>query len=445
MGGEAAEDRVLEQYEQYPYPKRDPEEEGFRLVVREAEYLARINHHLFGGREGFQGPFRILIAGGGTGDDAIFLAEQLRGRPAEIVYVDPSQPSLAIARSRAVRRGLDNIAFHQGRIQDLEPGRWGLFDYICCIGVLHHLPDPPAGLKQLASVLSERGGMGFLLYATHGRRGLYQVQRLMRLVNGTGMKLDRQVENAMSAIAGLVPTHPFFRSGKQEDVLELYRRDPIELVDAVLHAQDTSYTVPELYTLVDSAGLKLVDFTHWSPYTGVYRMHYQPSAYTADPKLRAQMAALPRRVQQEIGELMHGGIDLHAFYVSRREDAAARIRDPDMVPFLMLGPAQIALSDQALTLTDNLSRTVSVNLPPGGRALIAAIDGSRTVPGIVEEAGHTLGAASPGPMVLRAMLEELYEILLGYGLMLLRHRSVPPFKSFDDHYYLAAGWRPPAS
>jgi SAM-dependent methyltransferase len=445
MVTEAAEDRVLEQYEQYPYPKRDPEEEGFRLVVREAEYLARINHYLFGGAEAFQGPFRILIAGGGTGDDAVFLAEQLRGRPAEIVYVDPSLASLEIARGRAAKRGLDNIVFHQGRIQELEPGRWGLFDYICCIGVLHHLPDPAAGLARLASVLSARGGIGFLLYGTHGRRGLYQVQRLMRLINGTGMTLGREVENAMGAIAGLLPTHPFFRLGKPEELLEFYRRDPIELVDAVLHAQDVSYTVPELYDLVEGAGLKLVDFTHWSPFTAVYRMHYQPASYTADPKLRAQIAALPRRVQQEIGELMHGAIDLHAFYVSRREDAAARIRDPDMVPFFMLGAPQIALTDTALSLTDNLGRTITVNLPPGGRAVIAALDGSRTLAEIVAEAGRVLDAASPGPAVLRAMVEELYEMLFGYGLLLLRHRTVPAFQSFDDQYYLAAGWRPPAS
>jgi hypothetical protein len=266
----------------------------------------------------------------------------------------------------------------------------------------------------------------------------------MRLVNGSGLKRDLQIENAMAAIAGLVPTHPFFRLGTQAELLDFYRRDPIELVDAVLHVQDVSYTVPELYALVEGAGLRLVDFTHWSPYTAVYRLHYQPASYIADPKLRAQIAALPRRVQQEIGELLHGGIDLHAFYVSRREDAAARIRDPDMVPFFMLGAPQIALSDTALSLTNNLGRNVTVNLPPGGRTLIAAIDGARTVAELVAEADRTLGSASPGPMVLRAMLEELYEILLGYGLMLLRKRTVPAFKSFDDQYYLVAGWQPPA-
>jgi hypothetical protein len=28
--------------------------------------------------------------------------------------------------------------------------------------------------------------------------------------------------------------------------------------------------------------------------------------------------------------------------------------------------------------------------------------------------------------------------------MLLRHRTVPPFARYDDQYYLAAGWKPPA-
>ena len=413
--------------------------------MRETEYLTRINHHLFGGKQDFSGPFRVLVAGGGTGDDLVFLAEQLRGRPAEIVYLDPSQKSQDIARARVAARGLSNIAFHRGRIQDLEPGAWGLFDYITCIGVLHHLPDPAAGLRSLVSVLAPDGGMTFLLYATHGRRGTYQVQRLMRLINGGEMPLARQVENALTTIAHLPPGHGFFRGGEPQAVLELLRRDPIEVVDAVLHAQDVSYTVPELYRLLDGAGLKLVEFTNFSPHNPIYRLHYQPHSYIGDVKLRGQIAALPRAVQHEIAELTHGGIDLHAFYTSRREDAAARLRDPDMVPFYMVAPGQLALSQAALAVTDNLGRGITLNLPPGGAALCGAIDGSRTVSAVIEEASRQLGAASPGPMVLRAMIEELFEIFFGYGLMLLRHRTVVPFKSYDDQYYISAGWKPPVA
>jgi SAM-dependent methyltransferase len=435
--------KVVEQYEQYPYPLRDPLHERSRLVVRDTEYLPRINHHLFGGKQGFTGPFRILVAGGGTGDDLIFLAEQLRGRAAEIVYLDPSQPSQDIARARAEVRGLTNISFHRGLIQDLDPRKWGLFDYITCIGVLHHLPDPPAGLKALESVLAPDGGMTFLLYATHGRRGTYQVQRMMRLINGEGMALPRQVENAMAAIGALPEPHAFFRGGAPTNTLEVFRQDPVELVDAVLHAQDVSYTVPELHALLAGSGLHLVDFTNFSPFNPIYRLTYLPNSYVADPKLRAQIAALPRPAQQEIAELMHGHIDLHAFYASRHPNAAASVHDPEMVPFFMIAQAQLALTDTALSVTMNTGGNVTINLPPAGKALCAAIDGTRTVDQVVEETARQLGSASPGPAILRAMLEELFEIFFGYGLILLRHRSVAPFENFDDQYYPGAGWTVP--
>lgn len=89
---------VQKQYEDYPYPYRNPEEEKNRLVAVAGEYLGEINHWLFQGKENFKSKFRILIAGGGTGDAAIYLAYQLRNTNAEIVYLDFSQTSLEIAK-----------------------------------------------------------------------------------------------------------------------------------------------------------------------------------------------------------------------------------------------------------------------------------------------------------------------------------------------------------
>ena len=54
-----------------------------------------------------------LVAGGGTGDATIFLAEQLRGTNAEVVHLDMSQASIALAQARAQIRGLDNITWVQ--------------------------------------------------------------------------------------------------------------------------------------------------------------------------------------------------------------------------------------------------------------------------------------------------------------------------------------------
>jgi len=73
--------------------------------------IDRINHLCHSGRKDFTTGSRILIAGGGTGDATIFLAEQLRDTSSEIVYLDFSQASMDVARKRADIRGLNNITW----------------------------------------------------------------------------------------------------------------------------------------------------------------------------------------------------------------------------------------------------------------------------------------------------------------------------------------------
>ena len=58
----------------------------------------------------------------------------------------------------------------------------GPFDYIDCCGVLHHLPDPAAGVEALLSVLAPGGGMGLMVYAPYGRTGIYMLQEGLRLL-----------------------------------------------------------------------------------------------------------------------------------------------------------------------------------------------------------------------------------------------------------------------
>ena len=58
----------------------------------------------------------------------------------------------------------------------------GPFDYIDCCGVLHHLPDPADGLAALLSVLAPGGGLGLMVYAPHGRTGVYMLQDALRLL-----------------------------------------------------------------------------------------------------------------------------------------------------------------------------------------------------------------------------------------------------------------------
>src|SRR5579871_2855676 len=66
-----AERAVKDQYEEFPYPSRDPREEPQRLIKTILEGMPCINHFVFGGHLDFTKPLRVLVAGGGTGDSLI--------------------------------------------------------------------------------------------------------------------------------------------------------------------------------------------------------------------------------------------------------------------------------------------------------------------------------------------------------------------------------------
>jgi len=104
---------VREQYERLPYPPCDPEDDNRRLVTTWLDDLPMVIHYCFGGAQSFARGFRVLVAGGGTGDGTIYLAEQLRATDAEIVHLDLSEASINIARRRAEIRKLENIRWVQ--------------------------------------------------------------------------------------------------------------------------------------------------------------------------------------------------------------------------------------------------------------------------------------------------------------------------------------------
>ena len=79
---------VRGQYEVLPYPMRDSAKEREDLYICDADSLDGLNHYGFGGKRDLRKGFRVLVAGCGTGDTPVFMAEQLRGHKAEIVAID---------------------------------------------------------------------------------------------------------------------------------------------------------------------------------------------------------------------------------------------------------------------------------------------------------------------------------------------------------------------
>lgn len=317
---------VQDHYLDYPYPQRNPEDDKTRLMKIYADTLSEISHWLFNGKESFKKGFRVLIAGGGTGDSTVFLAEQLKDTDAEIVYLDFSKNSMAIAQARAKNRGLTNIKWINDSILNLPKLKLGKFDYINCIGVLHHLESPDEGLKALKEVLSDRGGMNIMVYAQYGRTGVYQIQEMMRIVNKGETSRQSEVKNAWTMINAL-PNTNWFSRGKELLQDHIHHGD-VGMYDMFLHKQDRAYTVPQLYEFVKKAGLNFIDFNSCHS-----RLALRIENYVKDPELLAKLYKLSKAEQQGISEIMIGNIIKHSIYISNKKDSIASFDDINNVPY----------------------------------------------------------------------------------------------------------------
>jgi SAM-dependent methyltransferase len=422
-------------YEEYPFPLRDPRDENKRLVVAEQEAIGKLNHFCFGGRQDFQNAFRVLVAGGGTGDHTIFLAEQLRHYDASITYVDISRASLEIARERARVRGLNNIDWHHRSILDLPSMDLAAFDLISCTGVLHHLPEPERGLEALRGVLAPSGALSLMLYGRVGRMAVYAGQELMRLVTDGVEDPGRRTQYARAVVERLPETNWLLRGSGPDRVLKEFLDDDSNLNDVLLHQQDRAYNVLEIYDFLAQAQLELIEFTSFHNDPPGFRFLYDPMVWIDNPDLKTQVSRLPRPQQQAIAEAISCMITCHGFYAA--PTAGGRIaspRDPEMVPyFLYFDPGDLAQHFRGAQGREcGVSyRKSAVRFHVGAHSaeLIAGIDGKRSIGELFDMVRRGSGENIEQSELERDFLA-FFNPLNGLDVLLLRHRSIPPFPEF---------------
>lgn len=409
-------DVVRAQYEALPYPARDPRDEAARLITGTPSHILEINHYLFAGRLNLTRPFRALVAGGGTGDACIMLAQQLADRrcPGEVVYLDLSAASREVCEARAEARGLRNIQFLTGSLLDLPTMNLGLFDYIDCTGVLHHLPDPSVGMQVLSSVLQPEGGIGVMLYGQYGRSGVYPLQELLRTIAPPSMALEDRIAMAKRLIRFLPTTNLFRRNPYLNDHVT---GGDAGLYDLLLHSCDRAYTVPEIGTLAADAGLRIVAFLE--------PVRYEPATYMSDPVIARQASSLPLQERAEFAERLAGNLRTHVFYATRAGfDTVARPEDTSAIPVLRdMDAHQLSSGLQpGAPLVANLDGFPwRAQLPALAPRIISQFDGRRTV----AEIYTSLGAQGSLPQWedFYAQFEDLYVKLNGVNHLLLRFRT----------------------
>ncbi|MEM8597196.1 MAG: class I SAM-dependent methyltransferase [Pseudomonadota bacterium] len=375
-------DPVAAQYEAFPYPARAPAEEASRLIEGSPSHPVEIDHFLFGGRRDWTQPFRVLVAGGGTGDALVMLAQKLADIdcPAEITYLDLSQASRAIAEARMAARGL-TARFLTADL--LAAPAYGPFDYIDCCGVLHHLPEPDAGFRALAAAVAPGGGMGLMVYAPHGRTGVYALQDAFGALLAEDPPRDK-VALARDVIEALPESNWLRRNPFVRD----YRDGDAGLYDLLLHARDRAYEIGDLEAALARAGLAVAGVLEPARYDP---MRYLPGK----PEIAERVRRLSPPARMALAERLAGNIKTHVVYAVPQARAADLVpprplAELDLVPHTRLDAralAQHVAKEDGFRLTlDGVAHRVDFSrggkAPGAGRRLaplIAGIDGTRSL------------------------------------------------------------------
>jgi Tfp pilus assembly protein PilF/SAM-dependent methyltransferase len=241
---------VQAQYEENPYPRwhRVPASLASPFPLRRA--LRTLFPRLDPARLTVSESPDILIAGCGTGFQAAITAA--RNPAGRILAIDFSRASLAYAARRCRELRLTNLRFAQADILQLGalPER---FDMIECTGVLHHLRDPLAGWRVLASLLKPGGVMKLALYSEIGRRGVVAAREL---IAQRGLGADRE---GIRAARQLVLAQPEQSAvGPLRHSPDLYSASGTR--DLVLHVQEHRFTAAQLADSIRAVGLAFLGF-----------------------------------------------------------------------------------------------------------------------------------------------------------------------------------------
>ncbi|MCL2305071.1 MAG: class I SAM-dependent methyltransferase [Planctomycetaceae bacterium] len=429
--------KVRMQYEKLPYPFRDPEEDKKSLTMPLLDNLMIVNQRCYQGKKNFHDEFRMLVAGGGTGDALTYLAVQTAWLPdAKIVYVDLSTESMKIAKERLHNQAerlnhanIENIVeFHQGSLLDVEKMGLGKFDYINCSGVLHHLENPNEGLAALRGVLKDNGAMSIMVYGQVGRTTIYQIQELMRIVNRNVDDADEKIKNT-NLFLQYLPSSNLHRLSRRWGANE---SNPAEIYDLFLHSQDRAYTIDQLYDWVEGCGMSITAFSSGQ------QSFLVPELYpdTLSHKIRERIKEMSPREQRVFSELFYGHINKFEFHITPQSPSGSGTGgidwlDLDLIPCYSLlarqqnMPGRLVETEESASLfhipnhLDRLSFTVQSS--PFARNVYRRIDDVTTIGEIFQKV-QTLYPQMSDEVIHREILKNLKQ-LVQFDIVHIRHKS----------------------
>jgi SAM-dependent methyltransferase len=365
-------------YEEHPYPPPVDDLEKYRAW--EDPKKRRAEYHLLWPSKLFKEDHSILVAGCGTSQAA---KHAMRWPAARVTGIDFSETSVRCTEELKRRYKLDNLDVRRLPIERArELGN--RFDQVVCTGVLHHLPDPDAGLAALRDVLAPGGAMNVMVYAPYGRTGVYLLQDFCKRI-GIGAT-DAEIRELIAALKALPPGHPLQYLLREAPDF----RNEAALADALLHPCDRAYSVPQLFDFLHRGGL---EFGRWA----------RQAAYSPRCGLMAQLPQSSRirtlaiEDQYAATELFRGTMLRHSVIAHRNDDGSGGerisfagdgwlgyvpIRMPDTVSVrerLPPGAAAVLIS-QSHTYHD-----IYLPIDATEMRIVDSIDGDRSIGDIIEQ------------------------------------------------------------
>jgi hypothetical protein len=244
------------------------------------------------------------------------------------------------------------------------------------------------------------------VYAPYGRTGIYMLQEFCRRIGIPAN--DEGIRDLIAALKALPLRHPL--ENLLRDAPDL--RDEAALADALLNPQDRAYSVPQLFDFIEKAGLTFGRWLKQAPYTS------QCGAVAKIPQA-SRLAQLSLAEQYAAVELFRGTMVRHSV-IAYRDDGPGGPQRTSFAGDAWLGYVPLRMPDTIC---------VQERLPPGAAAVLInpthayrdlilpidstekglfdAIDGNRSIGGIVERASPS-PQAKPQLDMARTFFEKLW-------------------------------------
>lgn len=293
-------DRILEQYEKFPYPSLPDDGKTYSELANLMQLFELDCGYSLVDR-------KILDVGTGTG---LRLLELARTFPKnDYLGVDYSVSSINYANQAKESYNDDVVRFQNVNAAQLNSETFGKYDLVFCMGVLHHLQDPGALLSILSGLLSDDGALIFYVYGEYGSHERMRRKRILSHLHGDD---DIGVKIATAKELGLTDFPYGWELRNQRDMDAM-------IVDAYINQYEVLYTLEKIDAMIPRDG-----YQAWAPYgfalekrgilvesrlSAKSRLPLQrttPRKFLESPDLEAVYEALPKHRQLLLLEDWYG-------------------------------------------------------------------------------------------------------------------------------------------